>query len=232
MLRKTNIKKRISIVFMLVFCIIFVSGCSDEETETPKQFTKEGKYSLARINIRDYGSISFRLYTDEEPELVEAFLNACRSGYYDGKPVYNIIEDYILMAGSETKDADKKVTREHSGHLYPFKGALCFSPSDDDKCNASGFEIVCIDKQSLADMETLIEHKGYTFTDYIKFGYETEITREELDLFMKYGGAPWLTGHIAVFGQAYDGLDVLDKVIASYEEDQEAEIIIDSIETN
>ena len=225
-------KKHIRMIGMIRILImgLTISGCSDSTGTTPIQFTGGDQCRLVRINFRDYGSVTFRLYKDEEPELVEKFIEACKAGVYDGLPVENVIEDYVLTAGCDPVDPAYETVYEHKGKLYPYKGALCAYGSGKDKRNVSAFQIIGLGKEELVNLEELIEHEGYTFSDYIKFGYETELTREELDAFMEYGGAPWLTGHVAVFGQAYEGLDVLEKVMASYNED--TEIVIDFIETD
>ena len=228
---KVKIIRAVCLMIITVMSAV-LAGCSDNDGTAPIQFSGGKNIRLARINFKDYGSVTFRLYKDEEPELVERFIDACKNGLYDGIPVGNVIEDYILMAGSDPVNPDYDAEYEHKGNLYPFKGALCASGSGEKKRNTSAFQIIGIDKESLKNLEELIEHKGYTFSDYIKFGYDTEITHEELEMFMEYGGAPWLTGHAAVFGQAYEGLDVLEKVITAYNEDEETEIIIDSIETD
>ena len=223
--------RMLSCIMIFIMCLAFY-GCSDSDGTTPIQFTGGQQCRLVRINFRDYGSVTFRLYKDEEPELVEKFIEACKAGIYDGMPLGNVIEDYILTAGCDPVDPAYEAEYEHKGKLYPYQGALCAYGSGKDKRNVSAFQIIGIGKEALENLEELIEHEGYTFSDYIKFGYETELTREELDSFMEYGGAPWLTGHVAVFGQAYEGLDVLEKVMASYNENEDTEIIIDSIETD
>ncbi len=39
-----------------------------------------------------------------------------------------------------------------------------------------------------------------------------ELTKAQRDLFKEQGGYPSLTGDYTVFGQLYDGYDVLDKI--------------------
>jgi cyclophilin family peptidyl-prolyl cis-trans isomerase len=84
----------------------------------------------------------------------------------------------------------------------------------------------------LDNIEELVEHKGYTFSDYIRFGYKTELSQEELENFRLYGGAPWLYGHTVVLGQAIEGMEVLDEIEKHHTEEPETEVIIDSIETD
>ena len=94
------------IVLAMVLCMAAAfSGCSDKD-DTPVQFTGGKQCRLARINFKDYGSVSFRLYKDEEPELVEKFIEACKNGTYNGMELQNVIEDYVLIAGCDPLDPD------------------------------------------------------------------------------------------------------------------------------
>ncbi|MBR4344811.1 MAG: peptidylprolyl isomerase [Lachnospiraceae bacterium] len=233
-------KRKTALNFFLavILASVLLSGCSEDSSEIPLQFRTDTAFKLARINIKDYGSIVFRLYTDEEPELCAKFAEICRSGYFDGKSFFYMVEDYLLMGGEAPEDEngnkreEQNVTARASKNLHPYRGSLCASYTNGKNVDLSSFYIIGMDTERLADIEELIEIKGYTFSDYIKFGYKTELTRDELETYREYGGAPWLDGHTAVFGQAYDGLDVLDAVIAAHSEDESVQIIIDGIETN
>ena len=220
------------VIIVLVLTVMIFTGCAEEQTG-PVQFDTNANYRIARINIRDYGSILFRLYTDTEPEAVKKFLELCKSGYYDGKPFFGLIEDYLVIGGE--KDAlDKNLLKVSGKHddMYPYRGALCASFTSDDEISLSEFYIISLKSEKIDEIEKLVENKGYTLSDYIKFGYKTELTSDELDEYRKYGGAPWLYGHTLVFGQAYEGMEILDKIIEDYMNDDTIEIIIDCIDTN
>jgi len=225
-----GIKKFLLFIQVLALVFILLTGCSEKES-TVKQFDTEADSKVVRINIRDRGSIVFRLYPSEEKKAVERFIELCRSGYFNGRSFFYVVDDYLMMAGDNSDSMDNLLRTGDKGSLYPFKGALCVSYKSDDIVDMSDFYIVSLGTERLKDIEVLIENRGYTLSDYVKFGYKTELTPDELDLFRTYGGAPWLTGHCAVIGQAYMGLDVLDACVAAYSEDPETPIIIESIET-
>ena len=229
---------------LLIFCCVLavfvgaLSGCGKKTPEIPLQQKKQEGQRLARINIRDYGSITFRLLPEEEPEVVNEFLGKAEQHMYDGTSFYNIIEDYLMIGGKEADsmtdtgtDSVKKVRAEMKGNLYPFRGALCTNLLSDGTCTLDSFYVIGLDEKALGNIEELLDHKGYTLSDYIKFGYKTEVTDDELETFRKYGGAPWLTGHTVVFGQAIEGMDVLDKIMEDHLGEEDIEAIIDSIET-
>ena len=221
------------ILILLVISVMIFTGCSQEEKSDPVQFDTNTNYRIARINIRDYGSVLFRLYSKEEPEAVEKFIELCRSGYYDGKSFFGIIEDYLVIGGE--KDALDKNLLKVSGKnddMYPYRGALCLSFTAEDEVSLSEFYVITLKSEKISDIEELVENKGYTLSDYIKFGYKTELTADELDQYRLYGGAPWLYGHTLVFGQAYEGLDILDQIMTDKLSDDQLEVFIDSIETN
>lgn len=220
-----------SFILLFVLSMVFLSGCGKSEAEKPLQFEKQDGQRLIRINIRDFGAVTFRLITNEQKDVVTGFIDKCKSGFYDGASFYNIIEDYLMIGGRDLEELSP-VPAKASDKLYPFKGSLCLNVFSDGTCSYNSFFIITIDKSQLDNIEELVVHKGYTFSDYIKFGYKTELSQDELENFREYGGAPWLYGHTVVLGQAIDGSDVLEKIEKLHTEEPETEIIIDSIETD
>ena len=232
-----NMKRNSNLKFLRVFILLpvmftmLLTGCGNSDQGKPVQFEKQEGQRLVRINIRDFGAVTFRLIPNEQEEIVNGFIDKCKSGFYNGTSFYNIIEDYLMIGGRD-QDDPATVSAKASDKLYPFKGSLCLNISGDGKCSLNSFIIITIDKGQLDNIEELVEHKGFTFSDYIKFGYKTELSEEELTAFRTYGGAPWLYGHTVVLGQAIEGMDVLENISKIHTDEPETEIIIDSIETD
>ena len=57
-----------------------------------------------------------------------------------------------------------------------------------------------------------MEYKGYSLQEYLEAGFNTRLSEDVLNEYLTYGGAPWLHGHHTVFGQIYDGFEVMDQI--------------------
>ncbi len=241
-----NIKISLKALCICLLTMIMLVGCSGKKNGGLVQFDTDAEYSTVKMNITGYGSISFRIYTETEPDVGSKFLELCESGFYNGKPFFYIVDDYLLMAGlknEETVEGEEKKKESVaakrykaeavlSPEMHPYRGALCTSVNDENVSDLSSFYIIGMTARKLADIEELIESKDRTLHDYIKFGYKTEMSYDMLETYREYGGAPWLDGHIAVFGQAYEGLEVLDDIMEAHINDPELEILIKNIETD
>ena len=222
--------KRLFAYCLILSYILCLCGCSGSRNDVPRQFEPGDNEVVIKINIRDFGTAAFRLFPDEAPLAFEAFEKLCKDGYYDGKQFFFELKDYLLMAGENEGERTGEADIKKNQKLYPFYGALCVSCTSEKQADFSKFYVISMDKEKLSEIEELVEHKGYTLTDYIRFGYETELTGDELELFRTYGGSPWLYGHTLVLGQITEGMDVLLSVAGALEEDPGAEIFIDYIE--
>ncbi len=231
-----HLKKQLKriLTILILSTVLVLPGCDKNSDTVPMQFEKQEDQRLIRINIRDRGAVTFRLFYGQEPDAVSELIEKAKNGYYNGTSFYEIIEDYLIMGGNESSDGSNKVKAKGSGDLYPFKGALCTTLNSDGTCPLNNFYIITLDTDELKNIEELVEHKGYTLSDYIKFGYKTELTVQELENFRTYGGAPWMYGHTVVLGQVIEGFEVLENIIELENEDgEESEVIvIDSIETD
>lgn len=226
--------KKIRNLFLLCFLLcIFLSGCS-KNTEDPFQITSAGG-SVARINIMDYGCIDIKLFDELAPTAVEDFIQRSTEGYFDGKPFSSVIENYCIMAGEEDTSAGvgAEFGQEIQDNLYPIKGSVCLNDFGNGIC-ADRFIIIGSDVSFLNELKELLEYKKITPEEYYKQAYGTVLSEEELSYFNTYGGAPWLTGHCIVFGQIYNGMEVLDAIMGVDTEGTaftpKEDIIIDSIE--
>jgi len=58
---KNSSKKILRVLaLMLVMCMALLTGCKNEEPGKPIQFEKQDGQRLVRINIRDFGAVTFR----------------------------------------------------------------------------------------------------------------------------------------------------------------------------
>jgi len=185
--------------------------------------------TVAEIIIRDYGSIYVRFFEDAAPKAVENFITLAKEGYYDGLTFHRIIEDFMLQGGDPTGTGSggesiwgEDFKDEFSNDLQPYRGALCMANSGPDT-NASQFFLVQASNTYNEDILDQVEDKyGIKFDDKARVVYAN------------IGGTPWLFKMHTVFGQIYEGLDILDLVAKVEKTDEKkgipaTEVIIEKI---
>lgn len=234
---KSAFYRLISVTLFLAVMLVLTS-CGSSESGIPLQLNEGSGQHVARIYIKDYGSFDLRLFENEAKDTVESFIELANSGFYEGLPVYSLIEDFCVLlgdAGSQNQSQDDKSAFKNSGNgLYPFAGSLCVI-NDGNGTGAEHFMIVTADSGFLYEMKDLLAYKMITPQEYFETAYGKTIDDETMGLFYKYGGAPWLMGDCLVFGQIYDGMDVVYRLFdAEVSEDASyaslEDIIIDHIE--
>ena len=156
----------------------------------------------------NYGDLLFRMFPDRAPQACENFLTHAKNGYYDGLIFHRVINDFMIQGGDPTGTGiggesiwGKAFEDEFDVDLHNFRGALSMANSG-PHTNGSQFFVVQADKvpaMMLSQMEGLTD-KG--------FPYQVQ------ENYKKVGGTPWLDFKHTVFGQLYDGFDVLDAIAA------------------
>ena len=227
-----GILKKIGAFAVTAVMMIAVSGCSGEKiTGNLKEVKIEENDVYAEIKIREYGTIRAKLFTGAAPESVERFIEFAERGYYDGKTIHRVIDDYLIQGGSLNGDGsdgdvpkNQYVKVETSDQTYNFYGALCFAATP-KKGSYAQFYIVdrhtpqdidaVIDKltEQLADeniSSRLLEEDKKKYTDYL--AKLKAIPDEVKEKYKRVGGIYDLDGENTVFGQVIDGWDVLEAI--------------------
>lgn len=195
--------------------------CLSPEAQKIKQFSlPEEREICAEIIIEGYGSIFVKFFTDKAPKAVENFMTHSREGYYDGVSFHRIIEDFMIQGGDPEGTGyggesiwGKSFEDEISTDLHMYRGALCMANSGENT-NGSQFFIIGETPSALTEIRDLLEYQDMTFSEYIKAGYGVTVSAEQLEQYYIYGGSPWLETKHTIFGQVYDGFDVLDAVMS------------------
>ena len=182
---------------------------------------KEGE-TVVKMKIKDYGEVSFKLFPEYVPNAVENFVTHAKDGYYDGLTFHRIIDEFMVQGGDPQGPGTGgesiwggKFDGGKYFNLIHAAGALAYANSGSTATDGSQFYIVTgsvFDEASLASVAAC--------TDSAKKAYTT------------YGGAPWLDGKYTVFGQVYDGLDVIFKIQKAETDDSDKplqDVIIESV---
>ena len=159
--------------------------------------------TIITMNIRDYGTVKFRLFPEYADKGVENFIGLAEKGYYDGLTFHRVIKDFMIQGGDPNGNGTGgesiwggKFDGGTDPHLIHCAGALAYANSGATSTDGSQFYIVTGKVCSEDDVD-YYKGGGYNISDEMKAIYTTA------------GGAPWLDGSYTVFGQVFDGLDVI-----------------------
>ncbi|WP_049962927.1 peptidylprolyl isomerase [Ruminococcus sp. HUN007] len=176
------------------------------------------------------GDMAAELYPQCAPETVANFRKLADSGYYKETFVYSV--NHGLNAGLGSKFSDgtfpkeydesiEKTEPEITKDLWPLKGALLSAGLTQGtlwrgQITYSGSRFIIpgsIDFEEEDTKKTLDSYLNLSDEDKQSNPEAFEVTQNLIDMFRKYGGTPNVSQQITVFGQIFDGWDVLDSIL-------------------
>ena len=170
-----------------------------------KQMSKpEVGETIAIIKVKGFGEMKFKFFDEIAPKAVENFLTHAKEGYYDGLKFHRVIEEFMIQGGDPegTGMGGESIWGSGFGteldeRLLPYRGSLCMAMSSLPNSIGSQYFI------------TQANYKA-TEASYLKqAGYSNDL----IEQYKKYGGSIYsLYMQYTVFGQMYEGFDVLDKI--------------------
>jgi cyclophilin family peptidyl-prolyl cis-trans isomerase len=188
------------------------AGVPKETADMPTQteylnFTQpEAGEEIAVIHVKDYGDIKIKLFPDLVPKAVENFTTHAKESYYKGLIFHRVIPDFMIQGGDPMGTGmggesiwGAKFDGGVSSKLRHFSGALAYANSGATSTNGSQFYIVTTNPLT-EDEFTGMAAQGYQFPDSIKKEY------------IEKGGAPFLDGNYTVFGQVFEGQNIVDAI--------------------
>ena len=153
----------------------------------------------------NHGDISLRLFPDKAPKTVENFVTHAKNGYYDGLIFHRIIKDFMIQGGDPTGTGcggesiwGSPFKDEFDPSLHNIRGALSMANAGPGT-NGSQFFIVQASSVHPGLLSQMQELRDY-------FPEEAEAAYRE------HGGTPHLDYHHTVFGQVFEGMDVVDTI--------------------
>ena len=159
-------KKLIPILCSFVLCISMF-GCQ-----------KETKDYIAKIEVKDYGTITVKLDGKTAPITVQNFVDLAKSGFYDGLTFHRIIEGFMIQGGDPngngTGGSDKTIKGEFKengvkNNIKHKRGVISMARSSDYDSASSQFFIMQEDNESLDGQYAAFGHvtKGMKVVDKI-----------------------------------------------------------------
>lgn len=170
------------------------------------QLNAPAEGDLKAIIKTNMGEIKLKLFPEFAPKAVENFKTHAENGYYDGLIFHRVINDFMIQGGDPlgTGTGGESIwgapfEDEFTGELHNLRGALSMANAGPNT-NGSQFFIVQANEvpEDMLDQMRMADESFFP-TDCIK-AYE------------EIGGTPWLDFRHTVFGQVYEGMEVVDNI--------------------
>lgn len=198
--------------------------------------------TVATLHIKDYGDIKVHFFKNAAPKAVENFVTLSKKGYYNGVTFHRVIKDFMIQGGDPQGTGmggesawGGNFEDEINKYLIPLRGSLCMANAGGGNTNGSQFFIVQQDTKDSADKEQIKQGLDQYIQMYKQStglsldAYDDSV----IDNYLKVGGALYLSGGYTVFGQVYEGLEVVDKIAATKtdaNDKPEKDVVIESID--
>ena len=164
---------------------------------------KGDKVAVMHTNM---GDIKIKLFVNEVPRTAQNFIELAKKGYYNGIIFHRVIKDFMIQGGDPTGTGmggesiyGEKFEDEFDASLHNIRGALSMANAGPNT-NGSQFFIVQADtcpETMLSQMEQLTDR-----------GFPVDTIEDYKNL----GGTPWHDFKHSVFGQVYEGMNVVDDI--------------------
>ena len=219
----------------------------DTKTIIQAQMPAEGE-EIAVIKTSE-GVVKMRFFPEEAPKAVENFKTLAKDGYYDGLLFHRVIEDFMVQTGDPNGNGTggescwgEEFADEISEKLHYYKGAVAMA-NRGPNTNGSQFFIVqqgTVMEDALKQIEEARDNSkeelGMTLTDGVYYTFDQIFPEEVMNHYREVGGAVHLEyafgNPYTVFGQVFEGLDIVDKIAAAETNEMDKpvnDIMIESI---
>ncbi len=185
---------------------------------------------IAVINVKDYGTIKIKLFPEDAEKGVENFIGLADMGYYDELIFHRIIPNFMNQGGDPKGNGTggksiwgEKFEGGTDENLYHFTGAVAYANSGATSTNGSQFYIVNTPDgyMQYSCEELMASDPSYYWADNV------------VEKYNEVGGVPFLDGGYTVFGQVFEGMDVV-RAMADVETDENdkplTQVMMESVE--
>jgi len=195
--------------FLIILCIFTVLFTSCQQRSSLEERTEINQFSLpqkgetiASIHTT-MGDIKVKFFETEAPNAVENFIKLSEKDYYDGLIFHRVMADFMIQGGDPTGTGKggnsfygKPFADEFSDKLHNFRGALSMANSGANT-NQSQFFMV---------------QRKETGEEVDQFMQQNKLDAKLQKEYQEKGGTPWLDNKHTVFGQIFEGIEILDKI--------------------
>ena len=197
-----------------------------EESAKKQMAMPEAGETVATIHIKNYGDVKVKFFEEVAPKAVENFVTHAKEGYYDGVTFHRVINEFMIQGGDPLGNGTggesiwgTDFEEELDPELVPYRGSLCMASRGLQNSPSLGSQFFITQANYDESMMSYMQ----------MYGYPSDL----LEQYKTYGGYLSLYQQYTVFGQVYEGMDVVDK-IAKVETDANdkpvEDVIIESID--
>lgn len=198
---------------------------------------------IAVIKVKDYGEIKIKLFPEQAAKSVENFTGLADMDYYDELIFHRIIENFMIQGGDPKgngtggnsiwgTDFDGGIPEG----LYHFSGAVAYANSGSTSTNGSQFYIVNTPESYVSYGAGYDEAGNYVMiNDFTEMERMTgkQLPEAVKQKYLEVGGVPFLDGGYTVFGQVFEGMDIV-RALGSVETDENdkpiTQVMMESVE--
>lgn len=208
------LQRVLSVALLSLLGVVLLSGCRGGASQSADfaafesdelQFQHPVAGDTIAVFDTSMGEIRAVLFPDQAPRAVENFVALAQQGYYDGLTFHRVIEDFVIQSGDPTGTGAGGQSvfggyfeDEITDLLHNYTGALSMANTGEDT-NGSQFFIVA------TEADTVSQQLASQMT---AAGWRQEV----VDAYLACGGAPYLDSRHTVFGQVYEGMEVVYKI--------------------
>ncbi len=222
-------------ISLLLTLTLLLSACGSSDTPTAPsaknikrdeiqseelQFLSPEDGDTIAIFDTSMGEISAILYLEHAPQACENFITLANEGFFDETIFSRVSSGFCVQGGFATDGTahtiwdDNPYPIETTDDLHHYAGALC-APVNENGLASSPFYFMqslpeSVPESILTELETL--------------GVRAEV----IEAYKAAGGEPYLDYTDTIFGQVYDGMDIVDDIssVAIDEEEKPLEDVI------
>ncbi|WMJ22458.1 peptidylprolyl isomerase [Paludicola sp. MB14-C6] len=211
--------KKLKVIAVILVIIFVFTGCMPANSTGVKQEDinliqfqdfKEGQETA--VITTSLGTIKMVLFAKEAPKTVAHFKKLVNSGFYNNKTVFieSNAKSFVTGAKDETgvsgelmTDDKKAIQCEVTPNLYHFSGAVSVLAQEKNPFS----------KKMVSDSRFFIVGDVSASSNVVEQMEKYKYPPKVVDAYKEHGGLfPQFVGLYTVFGQVYEGLEVVNEI--------------------